>query len=148
MAKMNDMQKFIIDNHLSMNNTELSRITGLTPAQIQRRRNKIIGLNREGKPKGTPEENISPNPNREEELTKKSQDEAVIKGDKLLPVEGRPAPAMRIDALMAKKSGTVALTSAAAELSDMFDGIAPNGKGPVVAKHDPFSDPQRVHKIR
>ncbi len=141
MAKrISELESFFIDNHSEMNDAELARVTGLSINQVQRRKK----LNREGNPVGTPEKRLPPNPGKPD-LVAASQAAANNTPD----VPTRPSPAMRIDSLIGReKDGTTCMTGAASELSDLFDGIGPDSKGPVVPAYNPFADESRVHKIK
>jgi hypothetical protein len=145
--KMGTLEQFYIDNNLHLTDVELARTTGCSVRQIKARRNKG-GLNREGNPKGEPENLMQQaNPERQNKLQK----EAVVAAQQqTLPAvtNQRPQPAMRIDALIARRNGTTSLTGPASELADMFDGIGPDNTKPMYEKHDPFADPERVHKIK
>jgi hypothetical protein len=150
--RISTLQEFYIDNNLGMSDVELVKTTGCSLQQVQARRLKIQGRNREGNLKGTPEQPLKPiNAERQAELENQAQKAAVAAETKgsLEPItnQQRPAPAMRIDALIAKRGGTTSLTGPASELADMFDGIAP-GSTPVVQKYDPFNDSTKVHRIK
>lgn len=149
MSKPNTLQKFFIDNNLQMTDQDLARATGLSIKQIHARRRKQEGLNRSGKAKSDDKDDgVASSTERVAQLEHQSQLAAKEQEGKLLPVENRPAPSMRIDALIARQSGTTALTGPASQLADLFDGIGPDSKGPVVPKYDPFADNNRVHKIK
>src|SRR4051794_19044678 len=127
--KLNSLQLFFIDNNLSMDDNQLAKSTGATIRQVKARRSKIAGKNREGNVKGTPEHALEQDrKNREAELINESQKAAAINKvtpPKMEPVQGRPAPAMRIDALIQRKSingdnsGTTSMTGPASELADL-----------------------------
>jgi hypothetical protein len=146
MVKINTLQKFFIDNNKNMTNLDLARATGLTTRQVSAYRRKQEGLNRSGKPKDEADNGVTSSPERAEKLIEKSQEAA--KQQKLEPVPDRPVPSMRIDALLAKRAGVVALTGPASELADLFDGIGPDSKGAAIPRYDPFGDESRVHKIK
>src|SRR6476646_5233475 len=99
-SKMSELAKFYIDNNLHLTDVELARTTGCSVRQVKNRRAKG-GKNREGNPKGEPENTL------------------------LQKQESKPPSGIRIDSLLAKKSGTVSLTGAASEALDAFDGIGP-----------------------
>jgi hypothetical protein len=151
--QLNTLQKFFIDSNLGLSDAELAKTTGATLRQVKSRRAKIQGKNREGGLKGEPEEKVlnQPMPERQAELENQAQKAAAAAesqdNTKLDAIAGRPVPSMRIDALIARKSGTTSLTGPAAELADIFDGIAPGSK-PAIEKYDPFSDESRVHRIK
>jgi hypothetical protein len=150
--KLGPIELFYIDNHLDLSDDSLAKAVGCTPRQVKARRGKVLGKNREGGIKGEPEkrELNQPQPEREAELINQAQKAAAAQttAAPAPPETSRPVQGLRIDALLAKKAGTVSLTQAAAELSDMFDGIAPDSKGPYMPKYDPFADNSRVHKIK
>jgi hypothetical protein len=149
MAKrINTLQKFFIDNNANLTSSDLAKATGLTTKQVENYKKRQDGLNRSGKQKSEPDTGVTTSPERADELTKQSQKAALGQADKLLPVQGRPAPAMRIDALIARHGNTTSLTGPASELADLFDGIGPDNKGAVLPKFDPFSDTSKVHKIK
>lgn len=148
--RLNTLQMFFIDNNLGLSDTELAKTTGATLRQVKTRRTKIQGKNREGGLKGEPEKRLLNQPmlERQAELENEAQKAAESQGNtKLDDIDNRPAPAMRIDALIARKGGTTSLTGPASELADMFDGIAP-GSNPVIKRHDPFADESKVHRIK
>jgi hypothetical protein len=150
--KLGPIELFYIDHNLNLADDVLAKAVGCTPRQVKFRRSKILGKNREGGVKGEPETQVfnQAKPEREAELVNQAQKNLAAQetATPAPPVNTRPAPGMRIDALLAKKGGTVSLTQAAAEMADMFDGIAPDSKGPVLPTYDPFSDETRVHKIK
>lgn len=144
--KLGPVEKFYIDNHPNTSSIDLAKMLGSTISNIEKYRNP--GLNREGKPKDTPEKGDVKSSERTSELIEQSQKAAQqAPPNSLPPVQGRPAPAMRIDALIARHGGTTSLTGPASELADDFDGISP-GTTAVVPKFDPFSDKTKVHKIK
>jgi hypothetical protein len=151
--KLNILQTYFIDNNLGLTDAELVKNTGASLRQVKARRATVQGKNREGGLKGEPEERVinQPMPERQAELENQAQKAAATEANqsntKLDAIAGRPAPAMRIDALIARKGGTTSLTGPAAELADMFDGIAPGSK-PVVQQFDPFADESKVHRIK
>jgi hypothetical protein len=151
--KLNILQTYFIDNNLGLTDAELVKNTGASLRQVKARRATVQGKNREGGLKGEPEKRVinQPMPERQAELENQAQKAAATEANqsntKLDAIAGRPAPAMRIDALIARKGGTTSLTGPAAELADMFDGIAPGSK-PVVQQFDPFADESKVHRIK
>jgi hypothetical protein len=162
--RINEIQKYYIDNNLGLSDAELAKTTGCTLSQIHNRRLKVQGKNREGNLKGSPEQTKFPLPpeqvNREAELVNQSQKAVAAQKTAPTGVSGPPVRGIQVNALFARPDkdhahygGIVAMTSAASEAGDMLDGVAPkDDKGtkaePLIKPYDPFSDQTRVHRIK
>jgi hypothetical protein len=135
--RLGAVEKFWIAGHIDkLSPSDMAKTLGVSVRSIQSAIAKIKGLNREGEPKGTPEQQTLPT---EQPVTKEEKQKQEVM---------RKEPGLRLDAIFDRRnssgelSGAVSMTPVGAMIGD---DIASGKMGPIPS---PFADKTRVHKIR